>query len=178
MRCLWLLLALLLFSAPSFAQAPYGPDNGGNGLTNLYNTGASVGNGADTTEDTLQTFVVPAGQLANVGDRLIITVGGTFAASTDTKTARVRFNGVILGSIPGIAAGQTGWTGTVYFMKNGSSTQVSLAPFFATTTLNNLSNATGQTDTSTITITVTGQNATNSVANSITCRYMTVDFIP
>src|SRR6185369_2057528 len=56
---------------------------------------ASVGNGADTTEDTLQTFSIPAATLRTVGDRLRIVAGGTYGATTDSKTVKVKIGGVI-----------------------------------------------------------------------------------
>lgn len=139
---------------------------------------ASVGNGADLTEDTLQTFQVPAGQLANVGDRLHIVAGGTFGATTDSKTARVKFgSSSAIGAITGSTAGQTTWAITVDIVKSGSSTQ-SVSAFAMHTNGSSGNNVTlNQTDTNQLAVTVTGQNATNSVAGSITCRYLTVDFI-
>jgi hypothetical protein len=157
------------------ATGPTGPT----GIHLLYQTSTSVGNGADTTEDTLQTFVVPAGKLAAVGDRLVIELSGTMAASTDSRTSRVRLNGGSnIGGITGTTVNHTQWVNRVVIMKTGSNTQsvvsnatVSAAPLGLVSLLT-------VTDTAAITITVTGQNNTNSVAGSITCRYMTVDYIP
>jgi hypothetical protein len=143
----------------------------------LYATGASVGNGADTTEDTLQTYVVPANTLVNVGDRIIIEAAGTFAASTDNKTMRVRFNGGTASAfISGIAVGQTLWSTRFVLMKTGANTQMFIGPVISSNTVLNNGGGLSLTDTASITITISGQNATNPVAGSITCRYMTVDF--
>lgn len=173
MKCLWLLAFLLLpmqVSAQSISA-------GSSGLTNLFNTSASVGNGADTTEDTLQTFVVPAGQLANVGDRLVIELGGTLGATTDNKTVRVKLNGgASIGTITVSAAAQVFWVSHIVVMKTGASTQSTIALAGASNIVAALNGLQTVTDTATITITVTGQNITNSVAGSIVCRYMTVDY--
>lgn len=145
---------------------------------NLFNTGASVGNGADTTEDTLQTFVIPAGQLANVGDRIVIEAGGALTGSADVKVVRLRFNGGSGAAITSNASTEVAWMCRLVMMKTGANTQASVITFGATT-ISAYNCTTGAlTDTSAITLTVTGQNNTNFVAGSITCRYLTVDYIP
>jgi hypothetical protein len=144
----------------------------------LYYTGISVGNGADTTEDVLQTFVVPAGQLANIGDRLVVEIAGLVTGSTDNKVVRVRANGAVgMGSIIITLAANTQWTGRIVLMKTGSNTQNGTATLGSATLLSAQSFGITLPDTAAITLTVTGQNNTNSVANSITCRYMTVDYV-
>ncbi len=48
--------------------------------------------GADTTGDTLLTFNIPVLTPKAVGDRIRIFANGIFAASTDSKTARIRYD--------------------------------------------------------------------------------------
>lgn len=151
------------------------------GFVRLFSNGVSSGNGADITEDTLSTcvYTIPANQLANVGDTLHIVAGGTFAGSTDVKTARVRLGGVTVASFVGSTAGATAWFMQADVIKTAAGAQMTNTFSFA---LNQtsfvLGGATALTDTATIPLLVTGINATNSVAGSITCRYLTVDFVP
>jgi hypothetical protein len=140
---------------------------------------ASVGNGADTTEDTLQTFVIPANTLKNVGDLLQIRAGGQMGATTDTKIARIKINGNLMMQVSGATAGGNVWTLETTLQKTANnvqaSTGVGLVPGAA---ISGTSNAPTITDTAPMTLTVTGQNTTNSVAGSITCRFLIVELTP
>jgi hypothetical protein len=144
----------------------------------LYATGTLVGNGADTTEDTLQSYTLPAGALANVGDRIRITAGGTFAGSTDSKVARVRFGPSASQASNGTSASATSWEITYDILKTGSNTQTTnskgLTNNSAITVTSGLATVT---DTAAITITVTGVNNTNPVAGSVACRYFVVEYL-
>jgi hypothetical protein len=143
----------------------------------LYTTTTSVGNGADTTDDILQTFVVPAGTLASVGDRLVIEAGGTLSASTDNKSMRVRLNaGISIAGCTVTAAAQASWALRCVVMKSGANTQSVVGICNANNVANGTSGLQTVTDTAPITITITGQNATNPVAGSITCRFMSVEY--
>jgi hypothetical protein len=144
----------------------------------LYVTGVSVGNGADTTEDQLQTYTLPAGQLANVGDIIHITAGGVFAGSTDSKTVKVKFAGAALSIPTGSTVGQTRWSSEVWIVKTGSNTQSFMAVGTNVSASAGTNNGTATaTDTNALAVTVTGQNATNSVAGSVTCQYLAVQYI-
>lgn len=144
----------------------------------LYVTGTSVGNGADTTVDTLQTFQLPAGQLANVGDVVKITASGTFAASTDSKTASVTFGGLGISAQAASSVGAIRWSVTIWVIKTGSNqqTRLVLADINGSTNSGSSSGIATITDTSPITINVTGQNATNPVAGSVTCGGLIVEY--
>jgi hypothetical protein len=145
----------------------------------LYWTGTSVGNAADTTENTLQSFTLPASTLLNAGDRVRIVAGGTMAASTDTKTARIKVGGQNLAAVAGTTAGGTSWRGEVELIKVSSNVQ-SVAAFSIVNNTGASIGSLGQTltDTGTLAILITGQNSTNSVLGSITCRFVTVEYIP
>lgn len=149
------------------------------GYRMLYVTGTSVGNGADTTQDTLQTFTLGAGQLANVGDTIHLVASGTFASSTDTKTARVVFGGQNLASQATATSGVQFWSVEVWIIKTGSSAQ-SYAVMGSINGTSSGGTTTGTktvTDTAAITINITGQNSTNSVANSITCQTLVIEYL-
>lgn len=147
----------------------------------LYTTGTSVGNGADTTEDTLQTYTLPAGVLVNIGDTLHIVAGGVYISSTDTKTARIRWGStVILANPIGLAAGVTTWFADMWVVKTGVNAQSYISSAVElNAAVNGVRNGVAtETDTAGIIIKVSGQNGTNSVLNSITCQMYTVLFIP
>jgi hypothetical protein len=139
----------------------------------------SVGNGADLTEDTLQSFTIPSAQLRNVGDIIRVKAGGTMGATTDVKAARVRMAGSNMAQVTSAVAGGTAWAIEVDVQKTGPSAQILSGWGLAqSTVVTALTAATVLTDTGTIALTVTGQNTTNPVAGSITCRYLTVEYLP
>jgi hypothetical protein len=144
----------------------------------LYITGSAVGNGADLTQDTLQSYTLAAGKLQNVGDQILISAGGQFIGSTDNRTARILFGGTQVMGFTTTSASATRWGVQVLVTKTGSNTQsyMSFGAGNAGTTAD--SNTLTKTDTSTIVVSATGQNTTNSVANSIVCQYFTVSYIP
>lgn len=177
--------ATCLVALAAYAQ-PLPPPGGasGNGtISTIYTYGNStgVGNGADTTEDTLLTFNIPAGTLAAVGDRIRIFANGSFAASTDTKTARIRLTGTgsALQGISGVAAGNTAWSIYMEVQKTGASSQQQASySIVASGGVNVISAALTLVDTAAIVLTVTGQNSTTATANTITVKYATVEYQP
>jgi len=144
----------------------------------LYATYTNVGNGADTTLDTLQTFTMAAGQLKNVGDRLVIRAGGNFAASTDSKSAQLRMGAGALLTVTAAAVGQLSWRIEGEVCKTGPNAQTVCAYGVSSGNISSGNTATSaQPDASAITLLIAGQNTTNPVASSITCRYFTVDYV-
>ena len=144
----------------------------------LYATGVSVASGADITEDTLQTFTVAAGQLANVGDTLHVVAGGVFAgAGTDTRTARLKFGVNNLSAVQVTAAASTKWSVEAWIIKTGSNTQSYVAVGTTNSAVVGTNNGTlTVTDTGTIAVAVSGQNATTATAGSVTAQAFIVEF--
>ena len=179
MKSLPLLLALS-FIATASAQPLTPPGSGGGGAAtspHLYVNGVSVGNGADITQDTLQSMTIAAGKLASVGDIISITTGGTYAASTDSKAIRVTVGGQIIASCSGAVAATLGWYVYGQLIKTGSNTQSYISSCTVTGTNGNTRTGTlTLTDTSAIAVLVTGQNSTNPVAGSITAQALVVDY--
>jgi len=146
-------------------------------VNKLYTSGTVVGNGADTTEDTLYTFTLAAGQLAVVGDIIRIKVGGGLAATTDNKTLRVKLGGQIVGSLAATGAAQTAWYCEASIIKTGTNTQSYISSFILTAgNANPRSGTLTLTDTGTLVVAVTGQNNTTAAANSITAQAITVEY--
>lgn len=145
----------------------------------LYSTGTNVGNTAATTEDTLQSYTIPANTLRNVGDRVRIIVSGSLGATTDTKIMRVKVGGSNLVVPQASTTAATAWRAQLDLIKTGASTQATMGYGNAlNSAVHVVSSNTTFTDTSTIALLITGQNTTNSVADSVTCRYVTVEYLP
>ncbi len=133
----------------------------------IFSSNSLQGNGADTTEDNLATYVGTV-FLANVGDLIHFNARGVAAASTDTKSIRVKLGASSACSVSNTAVGNTTWIMDCWIMKTGSSAQA--AWFQANNATNNTTQNYGTlaiTDTSPITLQITAQNATAGTANSI-----------
>lgn len=176
MTRLWICLGLLFPISSALAQPI---PASGFGRQVLYTTGTSVGNGADTSADTLQTFSIPANTLVNVGDIIHVVAGGTFASSTDNKTAAIKFGATFQDTITATTTSAVRWYGEVWFTKTGTNTQsyMALGAQVANTSGTNAA-TTGLAEGSPIVLTVVGQNNTAAVANSITCQMLMVEYIP
>lgn len=174
------LAALLLLSTSALAQSV---TPGAGPVTALYVTGASVASTADINEDVLQTYTLPANTLANAGDRLRIYAGGSALGSTDNKNARLRIAagaGGIMAAANLVTASGTRWAIYTEIVKTGAGTQTanSLGHVANSTNSDGLSLVTATVpDNAPIVIQVTGQNATNPTAGSVTCGYFSVELV-
>jgi hypothetical protein len=183
MRSLYLLF--LLLPAIAAAQSVTAP------AAQYKNFGGNVagqsGNGADLTEDILPTcgFAIPVNATPNVGDVFQVTLGGKFIGSTDTKTVRVRFGttnaGVpIMLTVTGNTATHLFWVAIIKYMKTGFNTQNIAILANVGSNANAFSGTSFSTGSFQETVlnnfTVTGQNATTAVANSVTCQYMQMEY--
>jgi hypothetical protein len=99
------------------------------------------------------------------------------------KTARVRWGGIggaAIAAPSGSIASATRWTARAQIMRNGANVQqyASMSNVAASgNTGGALGGVAGVTETAPITILVTGQNTTNSVANSVTCDYLGISYL-
>ena len=147
----------------------------------LYTNGTLVGNGADTTEDTLMTYTIPANTLANVGDRIEIKASARMSAITDVRYYRIRIggcSGTIIALLTSASASMTAVSATAWVLKTGSNAQSYGSLTGGTTqTTNAYAGTASLTDTSTIQICVTGQDATAATANVVQAQMLLVDFI-
>jgi len=145
----------------------------------LYVSTTSVGNGADLTQDVLQTYSVPANTMRNVNDRLIVRAGGTFIGSTDSKTVAMRWGGANVLAQTVTTASQQAWRMDADIIKTGPNAQTVSGLMGTNSSVTGAAaSATSRTDTGPLAIDITGQNATTATASSITCRYFTVDYWP
>jgi hypothetical protein len=176
----WLALAALLGLLSQSAAADI-RFNRSRGFQRLYFTGTLVNCAcaSTTVAETLATYTLPAGILANVGDTIHIVASGAFAATTDTKNASVKMGGSTPGNVTINTTSGVRWYSEIWATKTGPNAQ-SFGAIGATVT-NAAGTSTGTmplADTAPIVITVTALNSTTTAAASITLQYMTVDFVP
>jgi hypothetical protein len=135
-----------------------------------------TGNGADTTEDILQSFTLPAGALATVGQKIKIKACGTYGANADNKTIKVCFGAQIYNTGI-IAQSGTAWGIELEVWKTGPSTQAYYTSglYCGSSLVGTGGGTLTQTDTGAITIKITGQAGTAN-ANDIVCSGMFVEF--
>lgn len=166
----------LLISQSSLGRFGKGSGNFGfSGQLFTYASTTGTGNGADTTEDTLATYTLPANCLDAVGRGLQIIAWGNIAATSATKTAKLYF-----GSETCSVQATTTATGNFFLelnvMKAGSSSQILLAQTIFGSTHQGVGSTllTGsETDTSGIVIKVTGQSSV-ATANLVVLNAMSV----
>lgn len=136
----------------------------------------STGNGADTTEDTLLTFSLPASTLSAVKKGLKIRAWGNTGANADNKTMRLYFGSEVIAS-PTAATNAKGWELELEVYKTGSSTQAVFGwGQVDTTAITPLITTGAETDTAAITIKVTGQAGTGN-ANDIVAKGLIVEML-
>jgi hypothetical protein len=137
---------------------------------------SSTGNGADTTEDTLQTYSLPTNSLDNVSRCVRITTWGILAANADNKTIKLYFGGSVISSGTLTSSG-VNWRSTLTVCKTGASTQSVLGEMsVGATMIAPYYNAGTDTDSSAITIKTTGQAGTAN-ANDIVSKGQIVEFL-
>lgn len=169
----------LTCNLPSTTQVTAGAGAGSfapSGNISAQASAAGVGNGADTTEDTLFTFSLPANSLDIVGRTLFITAFGTFANNAHSKHARMYFGSEVVDSGANTTTGGIGWVLEMTVIKTGASAQQISSQLVAGTVHGGCTQQAGaETDTAAITLKVTGQTGTSS-ANDIVCNGFIVTF--
>lgn len=142
----------------------------------IYSAFTPVGNGADTTEDVLQSFTLPAASLATNGKALRVRLSGTTAANADTKVSQIYFGATNITLFNGAVNGVL-WYSDFTVVRTSATTQdmfqfggqaLSIGYGHATPT-ETLANA--------IVVKVTGRNSSNPTANSVVCNWMLVEVL-
>lgn len=153
------------------------PSGGGQSLNpsgNIFEFFGSVGNGADTTEDTLKSFNLAANSLDAVNRSIYIYAWGTYANNTNTKAAKLYFGNVSLAAATG---NNVGWALEMVVGKSAASQQQISAQNITGTSHGGVTNSVGtNVDTSAITIKVTGQDSTSANANAIVLNGLVVTY--
>lgn len=146
----------------------------------LFTSMTVIGNGADLTEDTLITYSIPANTFVNVGDTVRVIASGAYASSTDSKTARLKIGAVTAATAAATATTNLLWR--IEFNITKSATNAQQLEYVAANsggagTQMYGNGASGLVDGVANALTITGQNTTNSVASSVSVRYVTIDLI-
>lgn len=129
-----------------------------------------VGSGADTTEDDLMTYSLPASTLGSNGRGVRVTAWGDGVSTADVTTVRGYFGATAVLTKVLTASQANTWKAVFEVMRTGAATQI------ATGVLHNGGTATSfvqansspaETLSGAVTIKFTGQRAVSSVANSV-----------
>ncbi len=160
------------------------PSGGGTSMTTTGNifeffNQTGVGNGADTTEDTLKSFTLPANALDAAGRGVFIYAWGKYSADLNTKTAKLYFGASSVSAQTAAAAGNTAWALEMVVGKAAANQQVISAQSIVGTAHGGVTNSTAgvDTDTAGIVIKLTGQDSTSAAANRIVLNGMYIQFM-
>ena len=150
----------------------------------LYVSTTTTGTPASTDETTLASYTLPANTLSVDGDYIEVTASGSFAANGNNKTVRLYFGAEIFDTDPQPENNKqwelkarifrTGATSQKYKIRMVSESIVAPALPFGTTTSLSYAGTASETLTSTVAISVTGQNGTAN-ANDIILETFTVE---
>lgn len=148
------------------------------GLTQVLTTNTTTaGTAANTTETDLWAYTMPAATLDANGEGVRITVFGTTANNTNSKTVRVYF-GATAFTVLSTTSAAVSWRAVIEVIRTGATAQVGTGMSLAggaiamTTPVLTPSDDTA----AAIVLKVTGQNGT-SAANDIVFRGATVELI-
>jgi hypothetical protein len=165
---------------------------GGNINVPTYSS-VGQGNGADTTDDVLATFALPANIFDIAGRQVSIAAMGKFASNGNNKTIKVWFGtttqtlgaavagGTMIATSGVVTTNAGGWTLTAQVTKYGvagSNTQVGQGAIVAggTHTGTSAPTATTAAENAVINITVTGASGTSGAANDVVVQMLQVSF--
>ena len=87
----------------------------------------SVGNGADTTEDNLQTVTLEANGLYKLGQLVRIRCAGRTGANGNNKTFQLYFGGTSILTTGALASNALNWWVEAMIWRTGSKTQTAFA---------------------------------------------------
>lgn len=142
----------------------------------------AVGNTADTNEDNLMSYTVPANVLGSNGDSLHIEAWGDFANSVNTKRLKLKFGATTIVDSTALAFNTTVrvWRISCDIIRTGAATQIANAVLLVGDTLLDLLTSNGaptETLSGTVALLLTGQcNA--ATANEIRQLGQRVEWLP
>jgi hypothetical protein len=135
----------------------------------------AVGNGADQTEDNLQTFPLGANALDATGKGVYIYAAGSTGANGDSKDVSLYFGATKIATIAANTANAKGWEAEAFCWKTGANAQLCTGYAQVDTTASTIFVTTpAETDTGAITIKTTGKENTANTANSVVSKVLVV----
>lgn len=152
----------------------------GPAVQRLFANITPVGTGADTTEDTLMTYTLPAGLLSANGKGVRITAWGTGINTANATTVRAYF-GSFMEAVVLTASQANTWRASIDVLRVNSAAQTCCVGFGVGGTAQSSVTDVVSLDedlTASVVIKFTGQRATSSVADSIIQEGMLVELIP
>jgi hypothetical protein len=149
---------------------------GGSGGVEALNVQYTDVANSGTSETDLMSYTLPANQLLNVGDRIVIEAIFTTPANGNNKTLRFYFGSSTQSYSPSAIASGATLKSRITIIKTGASTQKIVREFdTGFTTIPGVTTA-GITDTATIVIKYTGES--NTASNDISQKTLTVTYYP
>jgi hypothetical protein len=79
------------------------------GVANRQTSATGVGNGADTTDDTLFTYTLPINGMSAAGKSVRVVATGHFATNADTKRVKIWFAGTAVADSGAVTLSNTDW---------------------------------------------------------------------
>jgi hypothetical protein len=135
--------------------------------------GTPVGSGADTTEDNLMTYSLPAGAASDsVVGTVRVTAWGDGVSTADTTTVKGYFGATVVLTKVLVASQTNTWWAQFHVISTGASAQVASGYLInkdggGGTTFSQGNTSPAETVAGAITIKFTGQRTVSSVANSV-----------
>jgi hypothetical protein len=142
---------------------------------------AGIGNGADTTDDVLFTYTLPAGALDVQGRAITITAYGKLGATANNKNVKLWFGATVVATTGVVATNTGGWQLQADVAKvgaAGSNTQIAQGQNIVAATHGgvNIPPAPTEVESGPIVIKVTGASSTTGAANDVLGQFFQVNW--
>lgn len=140
----------------------------------------STGNGADTTDDTAYSFILPAGWLALLGTNsgLLVRFWGVSAANGNNKTFKLFFGTTTAISSGVVTINNKGWQASFEMLRSGTSTQTIIGSATSDATgIGTTVTAATEDETAAITIKGTLASGTTGAANDLVAKGWRVEVL-
>lgn len=148
------------------------------GLLSVQTSRSGIGNGANTTDDVLFTYNLPANSLDIVGRGVRMKAWGVYGANGNDKVIQILIGGTLAISSTVVTFNAGWWTIEAEFYKDGASTQNGTGTVITkNTVIGPETLLLGATDTAPIALTVTGASPTTGAANDVVANGMVVEFL-
>lgn len=154
---------------------------GAEGNLSCQSSIAGVGNAADTTDDVLFTYTLPANALDKAGRAITITAIGKLAANGNNKTIKIFFGATVVATSGVVTGNATGWQLQADVSKvgaAGANTQIGQGQSIVGTAHGgvNVPVAPTEVESGAIVIKVTGASGTTGAANDVLGQFFQVNW--
>jgi hypothetical protein len=135
----------------------------------------AVGNGADQTEDNLQTFSLAANALDANGKCVYIYAAGSTGANADSKDLKLYFGATVVAQILANTANAKSWYADAFVCRTSAGAQIASgsAQVDATASVATVTTP-AETETGAIVIKVTGKENAANTANAVVSKLLVV----